>query len=190
MSGNHQKLAVLFADISASSELYERLGDKLALQSITQCVAIMTKELSAFQGTLVKIIGDEVMCTFPAAEQAFHAACAMQSAVENSRYQDGSAMHIRIGFHYGDVIHESGDVFGDTVNIAARVAAITRARQIIMTQAVADVLPPALRDKTRKLVRAEFKGKPAQFEIYMVVWANEEKLGARVGTPAQRKSQQ
>lgn len=187
MSGNHQKLAVLFADISGSSELYERLGDEPALQAIAQCVAIMTKELSAHQGTLIKIIGDEIMCTFPTAEQAFHSACAMQSAVENSRYQDGTAMHIRIGFHYGDVIHESGDVFGDTVNIAARVAAITRANQILVTQAVADVLPPALRDKTSKLVRAEFKGKPAHFEIYMIIWASDEKLGARVGTPAQRK---
>ena len=97
-------------------------------------------------------------------------------------------MHIRIGFHYGDVIHESGDVFGDTVNIAARVAAITRASQIIVTQTVAESLPPALRDKTRKLVRAEFKGKPAQFDIFMVIWAPDEKLEARVGTPAQRKT--
>lgn len=188
MSGNQNKLAVLFADISGSSELYERFGDERARRSISQCVGIMSRELSARQGTLVKTIGDEIMCTFPTAEQAFHAACAMQGAVENSRYEDGSAMHIRIGFHYGEVIHESGDVFGDTVNIAARVAAITRASQIIVTQTVVEALPPALRDKTRKLERAEFKGKPAQFDIYMVIWAPDEKLRARIGTPAQRKS--
>ncbi|MEO8332739.1 MAG: adenylate/guanylate cyclase domain-containing protein [Gallionella sp.] len=187
MSGNQKKLAVLFADISASSDLYEKLGDALALQSIAQCVAIMTRELPAFQGTLIKVIGDEIMCTFPNAEQAFHAACAMQNAVENNKYQDGTPMHIRIGFHYGEVIHESGDVFGDTVNIAARVTAITRASQIILTQAAMDVLPPALQDKTRQLKRAEFKGKPAQFEIFMVIWASDEKLSARIGTPAQRK---
>jgi len=188
MSGNQQKLVVLFADISGSSELYERLGDERALQSIAQCVGIMTGELPAFQGTLVKIIGDEIMCTFPSAEQAFHAACAMQRSVGNERYQDGTPMHIRIGFHFGEVIHESGDVFGDTVNIAARVAAITRANQILMTQAVADVLPPALRDKTLKLMRAEFKGKQAQFDIFMVIWSSDEKLSERIGTPAQRKT--
>lgn len=188
MSGNQQKLAVLFADISGSSELYERLGDERALQAIAQCVGIMTGALPAWQGTLVKVIGDEIMCTFPSAEQAFHAACAMQRSVENGKYQDGSPMHIRIGFHFGEVIHESGDVFGDTVNIAARVAAKTRANQIIVTQAVVDVLPPALRDKTRKLMRAEFKGKPAQFDIFMVIWSSDEKLSERIGTPAQRKT--
>jgi adenylate cyclase len=188
MSGNQEKLAVLFADISGSSDLYERLGDERALQSIAQRVGIMTRELPACQGTLVKITGDEIMCTFPSAEQAFHAACAMQSAVEKDRYQDGTPMYIRIGFHYGEVIHESGDVFGDTVNVAARVAAITRASQIIVTQAVVDVLPPALRDKARKLMRAEFKDKQAQFDIFLVIWSSDEKLNARIGTPAQRKS--
>jgi len=188
MSGNREQLAVLFADISGSADLYERLGDELALQSIAQCVGIMTRDIPSCQGTLVKTIGDEIMCTFPSAEQAFHAACLMQGAVEDSRYLDGSPMHIRIGFHYGEVTRESGDVFGDTVNVAARVAAITRAGQIIVTQAVVDVLPPALRDKTRLLRRAESRDKLVQSGIYMVIWASDEKLNVRIGTPAQRKS--
>jgi len=160
----------------------------LALRSITQCVGIMTDQLPAFQGTLVKVIGDEIMCTFPTAEQAFRAACAMHHAVGSSRHQDGTRMHIRIGFHYGGVIHQSGDVFGDTVNIAARISAITRANQIIVTQTVVDALPPALRDKTKKLERAEFKGKPAQFNIYLVNWDSAEKMNVRIGTPDQRKA--
>jgi len=187
MSGIQETLAVLFADISGSSDLYERLGDEQAHQAILQCVGIMTRELSAFKGVLVKTIGDEIMCTFPTAEQAFHASCAMQSAVEKARYQDGEPMHIRIGFHYGEVIRDSGDVYGDTVNVAARISATTRTSQIIVTQAVVDVLPPDLRDKTSKLVRAEFKGKPAQFDIFLVTWSTDEKQSARIGTPAKRK---
>ncbi len=187
VSGNQQKLAVLFADISGSSELYERLGDERALLAVEQCIGIMTGELPAFQGSLVKVIGDEIMCTFPTAENAFHAACAMQRAVENGKYEDDTPMHIRIGFHFGEVIRESGDVFGDTVNVAARVAAITRASQIIVTQAVVDELPQALRDMTRQVMRAEFKGKQAQFDIYMVIWAPDAKPGVRIGTPDQRK---
>jgi class 3 adenylate cyclase len=187
MSGNQEKLAVLFADISGSADLYEKLGNEQAHKEILQCLAIMARELSAFEGTLVKTIGDEIMCTFPTAEQAFHASCAMQSAVENARYQNGDPMHIRIGFHYGDVILDSGDVYGDTVNVAARVSATTRTSQIIVTQAVVDVLPPELLDKTTKLVRAEFKGKPAQFDIFLVNWSTDERQSARLGSPDQRK---
>jgi class 3 adenylate cyclase len=148
----------------------------------------MTGVLPDFQGTLIKIIGDEIMCTFPTAEQAFHAACAMQSAVEKARYQDGDPMHIRIGFHYGEVIRDSGDVYGDTVNLAARVSATTRKSQIMATQAVVDILPPDLRDRTSKLVRAETKDKQAPFNIFLVTWSPDQFQSARTGTPAQRKS--
>jgi len=187
MSGNQETLAVLFADISGSSDLYERLGGEQAKQSISHCVGIMTRELHVFQGTLVKTIDDEIMSTFPTAEQAFHAACAMHGAVGNCRSQDGGPMHIRIGFHYGEVVSESGDVFGDTVNVAARVAAITRADQTIVTRAVLDVLPPALRARTRQLKRAELSDKHTQFEIYQVIWAPDGEPGGRIGSPAQRK---
>lgn len=187
MSGKQEKLAVLFADISGSADLYEKLGNVQAHKEVSQCLGIMIRELSSYKGTLVKTIGDEIMCTFPTAELAFHASCAMQNAVENASFQNGDPIHIRIGFHYGEVILDSGDVYGDTVNVAARVSATTRTSQIIVTQAVVDVLPLELLDKTTKLVRAEFKGKPAQFDIFQVTWSTDERQSARIGTPDQRK---
>ncbi len=188
MSQRVEKLAILFADICGSTALYDNLGDNLARRLIAQCIATMTGEISTYHGTLVKTIGDEVMCTFPSAEAAMHAACAMQRAVEGTRYEGDHPMHIRIGFNYGDVIHEAGDVFGDTVNVAARVAAITRASQIMTTQAAVDALPPELREKTRQIMRAEFKGKQEQFDISIVIWEMDDMLSTRIGTPAFRKS--
>jgi hypothetical protein len=183
-----EKLAVLFADICGSTALYDNLGDSLARRLIAQCVATMSGEISAHRGTLIKTIGDEIMCTFPSAEAAMHAACAMQRAVKNGRYEGGHEMHIRIGFNYGDAIREAGDVFGDTVNVAARVAAITRADQIMTTQAVVNALPPDLREKTRQIMRTEFKGKQEQFDISIVIWEMDDMLSTRIGTPVFRKS--
>lgn len=188
MSQHIEKLAVLFADICGSTALYENLGANLARRLIAQCIATMTGEIPAFHGTLVKTIGDEVMCTFPSAEAALHAACAMQRAVENGSYEGGHPMHIRVGFNYGDVICESGDVFGDTVNVAARVAAITRAGQIMTTQTVVSALPPALQEKMRQIMRAEFKGKREKLDIFMVVREKEDMQSTRIGIPAFRKS--
>ncbi len=188
MPQSTEKLAVLFADISGSTALYESRGDEVARRLIAQCIAVMLREVQARRGTLIKTIGDEIMCTFGSAEDAFQAACAMQNAVEKGRFDDGVPMHIRIGFHYGDVIREEGDVFGDTVNVAARVAAITRASQIMTTQAAVDALPPESREKTRQIMRAEFKGKQEQFDISLVVWEMDDMMSTRIGTPAFRKT--
>ncbi len=178
----------MFADICGSTALYDRLGDDMARRLIAHCIATMNREVSAHHGKLIKTIGDEIMCTFPSAETALRAACAMQQAVENGKPIDGHQMHIRIGFHYGDVIIEAGDVFGDTVNVAARVAAITRAGQIMTTLAIVDALPPDLREKTRQVMRAEFKGKQEQLDISIVVWEQDDMLSTRIGSPAFRKS--
>jgi class 3 adenylate cyclase len=186
-----EKLAVLFADICGSTALYENHGDDVARKIILQCINTMTGKISDYQGTLVKTIGDEIMVTFPNAEAALHAACEMQTAVEINRLLGGIPLHIRIGFNYGDVILESDDVFGNTVNIAARVAAITRAGQIMATQAVFDALPPNLRNKMRQIMRAEFKGQRDYREIYQVICEQEDTqntLNTRFGIPAYRKS--
>lgn len=188
MSQQLEKLAVLFADISGSTALYDHLGDELARRLTALCISHMCGEIEAQQGRLVKTIGDEIMCTFASAEQAFHAACAMQHAVERAEYEGDHKMHVRIGFHYGDVILEGGDVFGDTVNVAARVAAITRAGQIMTTLAVADKLPPELREKMRQLMRAEFKGKQGAFDIFLVIWELDDMLNTRIGIPAYRRT--
>lgn len=189
MSQSVKKLAVLFADICGSTALYDRLGDDLARQLIMRCINTMSGKISAYQGRLIKTIGDEVMCIFPSAETALHASCAMQMAVENDRTSNGSSLHVRIGFNYGDVISERNDVFGNTVNVAARVASITRAGQIMATQAVFDALPPDLRSRMRQILRAEFKGKQDQLDIYQVVFEKEDMLSTRIGIPAFRKTQ-
>ena len=185
-----EKLAVMFADICGSTSLYDRLGDDSARMLISKCITMMLSKVAANKGTLIKTIGDEIMCTFHTAEDAMNAACAMQITVENDHQADEHPMHIRIGFHYGDVICETGDVFGDTVNVAARVASITRASQILTTQAVSISLPPELREKTHQIMRAELKGKQEEQDIYRVAWEADDTLRTRIGTPNYRKTQE
>lgn len=181
-----EKLAVLFADISGSTALYDRLGDTTARQLIAECMTVMTREMSAHGGTLIKTIGDEILCTFPDPIAALEAACAMQGAVGNER-PGSPPMYIRIGFHYGEVILENGDVFGDTVNVAARVVSITRARQIMTTRAVAEVLPMKLRGRMRQIMRAELRGKQEALDVFQVSWEQDDTMSTRIGLPQYRK---
>jgi adenylate cyclase len=188
MSATPQNLAVLFADISGSTALYDKLGNELALQLVTRTLDILTREMELRQGKLIKTIGDEIMCIFPDATLAVEAARAMQSAIEQQR--PGGAEHpiyVRIGLHYGEAILEGGDVFGDTVNIAARVTAITRARQIMTTQAVVIRLPEKLHAQTRPVMRTEFHGKMEATDVFQIAWEQEDTTRTRVGMSAFRK---
>lgn len=189
MSSEIKKLAILFADISGSTALYEKFGDQQALPIIAHCLAILKSTLATHQGALIKTIGDEILCTFPSAENALNAACAMQLAVKADNDNAVHAMYIRIGFHYGDVICEDNDIYGDTVNVAARVTAITRASQIMTTAAVFEKLPLPLHDKIRKILRADIKGKQEKFDIHQVLWEQEDMSATRIGMSIFRKAQ-
>ena len=75
MSTGHQTaLAILFADVCDSTRMYERLGDDKARALVSRCIALMTDSIHRYGGTLIKTIGDEVMATFPGANEAADAA--------------------------------------------------------------------------------------------------------------------
>jgi class 3 adenylate cyclase len=184
---NHTQLAILFADISGSTALYDKLGNELALRLISRTLGILKREMDAQQGTLIKTIGDEIMCTFPSATAAINAARAMQAAIEEQPPVSGQHTYVRIGLHVGDVIQDDGDIFGDAVNVAARVAAITRARQILTTQAVVDMLPDDLRSKARQIMRTELRGKDESLTIFLILWEKDDTVNTRIGMSAFRK---
>lgn len=187
MGAIQQNVAILFADISGSTALYDKFGNERALQLVTSTLNILTREMAMRRGTLIKTIGDEIMCIFPDATTAFEAACAMQQAVEEQRPGGEQPIYVRIGLHYGEVILEGGDAYGDTVNVAARVTAITRARQIMTTQAVVDSLPERYRIQTRSVMRTGFRGKAETTSVFQVSWEREDTTRTRVGMSAFRK---
>jgi hypothetical protein len=111
----------------------------------------------------------------------------MQRAIKADNQSSEHPLYIRIGFNYGEVICEDGDIFGDAVNVASRVAAITRANQIMTTPAVIDPLPLSLHDMVRKIQRVDIKGKQEQIDIYQVMWELEDMSSTRIGMPTYRK---
>ena len=181
------KMVVLFADICGSTALYDELGNEAALHVITHALNILTQEVVIHKGSLIKTIGDEIMCSFPGIAAATQAACAMHAAIDARRPGGDHPIFIRIGFHYGEVIHKANDVFGDTVNIAARVTAITRARQIMTTQTVIDSLPSEFADKVRPVMRAAFRGKQDSIAVFQIIWEPENTFLGRIGQSVFRK---
>ena len=166
----------MFADIAGSTKLYDLLGDQLARAKVAATLETMSEITRQNKGTVIKTIGDEVMCTFPTAEDAGTAAWEMQEKFEEEAESntDGSPVSVRIGMHFGPAILTGGDVFGDAVNIAARMAAQAKAKQIITTQDTLDKLPPAMRASTRFVDHAPIKGKKEEIDIFEIIWQEED----------------
>jgi class 3 adenylate cyclase len=160
----------LFADISGSTALYETLGDTNAKAMIDECITLMRAATARHAGRVIKTIGDELMCVFPDADCGSTAASEMQQAVAVLPKFANVRRAIRVGFHVGPLIESDGDVFGDTVNTAARMAGLAKADQIITTFAAVEQMSPLLRGTTRHIAALAVKGKGDDVEVYEVIW--------------------
>jgi adenylate cyclase len=132
----------------------------------------MTDVLPRFEGVLVKTLGDAIFCTFPTADLAVLAASEMQAVVCNTR-PGNYPVGIHIGLAYGPVLLEEADVFGDTVNVAAYVAAVAMGEQILTTEATENALSPALKSCIRPVFQTVLKGTGRESTVYQVLWRPE-----------------
>mgnify|MGYP003630179031 FL=1 len=191
MAPKTTNLAILFADISGSTRLYEILGDVAARTKVADCLEMLTAVIKQHNGTVIKTIGDEIMCTFPTSEDAANAACEMHEMLEEDITEQTAAgpisLSIRVGMHFGPAILEAGDVFGDAVNVAARMASMAKGNQIITTQNAVDEMSPIMRASTRFIDRAPVKGKKETMDIFEVLWQQEDvtRMSTGVITPQQ-----
>ncbi|MCB1777061.1 MAG: adenylate/guanylate cyclase domain-containing protein, partial [Candidatus Competibacteraceae bacterium] len=161
---------VLFADISGSTRLFEQYGDVHARQIENRVLDLLAEQTIAHQGVVVKTIGDEIMSRFPEAIPGIQAACDMQKVIKHDPVLADLNIAIRIGLHHGTVLIEKNDVFGDAVNVAARMVTQAKADQIITNRETVTALSPELQQRTRDLGKVWVRGKQDEMEIVEVIW--------------------
>ena len=187
MTNDASNLAVLFADVSGSTRLYEAVGDADALATVGRCLAVMQLACEGHAGRVVKTIGDEVMAVFPSADQAAEAAAEMQARIFDQPAIGRVRLAIRVGFHFGSAIEVDGDVFGDSVNVAARMAALAKGEQVILSGPTADALTPLRRARVRQIDSLTVKGKHDDIGIFELIWqATDDDLTALATRPVSR----
>jgi adenylate cyclase len=174
MADEQAQAAVLFADVSGSTKLYETAGDQVAKAAIDQCIRIMTDCTNTATGRVIKTIGDEIMATFPSADAAADAAIEMQSAISELKPVGNSKIGIRIGFNWGPIVAADGDIFGDAVNVASRLSHVAVKGQIITARDTVMLMSPMLKSSTRKITNIQIKGKAAEVEVYELMWQQSE----------------
>ncbi|MBR0684521.1 tetratricopeptide repeat protein [Bradyrhizobium manausense] len=147
-----RKLVAVFA---ADVEGYSRLmGDDEVgtLKGLTERRAILDKLIGQYRGRIANTAGDSVLAEFGSAVEAVQCAVDAQTALAeaNASLKSDHRISFRIGIHIGDVMIRAGDLFGDGVNIAARLQSIAKAGGVCISRATYDqvhkVLPMAFVD--------------------------------------------
>ena len=176
MAEQVSEASVLFADVSGSTKLYETAGDAVAHAAIEKCVNLMREKTVGSKGRVIKTIGDEVMSAFPTADDAAGAAIEMQAAIAELPPVGNTQIGIRIGFNHGPVVERDGDVFGDAVNLAARLAGVATKGQIITARDTVMLMAPMLKASTRAITTIQVKGKAQEIQVYELIWQQSEDM--------------
>lgn len=159
MTDRAHALGLLMADVVGSTTLYERIGDAAARRMVQSCMDLLLAQVTVHGGRTVKTMGDGMLCTFPTATQVVRAAQAMAEATATH------ALAVRIAAHWGDVIEENDDVFGDAVNTLARIAGLATPGELLLSSAVFAQAPDVAPWRPRPLPPVPVKGKREPLEL-------------------------
>jgi class 3 adenylate cyclase/TolB-like protein len=185
LSEHSQSATVMFTDIVGSTAYFEQKGDIAGMALLKRHNGALFPVVEAHQGRVVKTIGDAIMAVFAEPANGLACAAAMQRTLQKLRREspDEQPIHIRIGLHGGTVLVDGGDVFGDTVNTAARVAHEAGKDEILISGGLVAAVPKGLGTSSRGAL--PFKGKAEPVPVSQLLWD----ASAPAAAPAAEKSE-
>ena len=168
---------VLFADLRGSTAMYETLGNSDATAVVTQSIALLAQIVALHEGRVIKTLGDGLMAMFVSAARAVSAADEMHESLERiGAPGDGGLnprarlvpLRLQVGLARGEVIEMSGDVFGDAVNVAARLIDHAGDNETLVTSNVLDALVEVEQSRFRSLDRMQLRGRVEPVHVYLL----------------------
>ena len=184
LGGERREVTVMFADVAAFTTLVDRLPPEEVVTILNQLFTILTEIVFRHGGTVDKLIGDCVMAFWGApGAQPDHAARAVAAAEDMMRWLEvgndawqanhGVTIHLAIGINTGEVVvgnfgsetRMEYTCIGDPVNVAARLEALARPQQILVTRATRDAAPAA---DYLEVGTHDIPGRAAAIELYEV----------------------
>ena len=170
-----RETAVIFAELIGAAELYARAGDAPAQEVIARCFDRLAQAATSQAARVIKRIGGRLMLVAESADAAARAAVAMQVAAGDFPPSDSAKLALGVGFHYGPVLQQDdSDVFGDTVNLAARLVEKAARGQILLEAQTAAAVGSLYRRSIRHLYSMPVKGLSAALSLCELVWRADE----------------
>jgi len=159
LSGNRVErrlAAILAADIAGYSRLMgsDEEGTLARLKALRK--ALIDAKVAEHRGRIVKTTGDGMLVEFASAVDAARCAVEVQHGManQNANTPQGRRIEFRIGIHVGDIITDEGDIFGDVVNIAARLEGIAKPGGICISDDAYRQVQSSLPHRSQMLLRS------------------------------------
>ncbi|MHC4135402.1 MAG: FHA domain-containing protein [Planctomycetota bacterium] len=168
-------MTAFFADIAGSTRITEETGDFGARDILSTCLDLMDEIVRERGGRVSRRIGDELLCLFPTAELAAFAAADLHAAVSGGhrKGQLSRPMRLRIGFEHGAIVEDGGELYGQTVHTAARLASLAKAGQTLVTKGTLERINPVLANFARHFDSVVLKGLSGEQEVYDLPWSSD-----------------
>ena len=169
-------LTVLFTDVVGSTSFFERNGDTAGLVMIHRHDELAARAIQQYEGTVVKTIGDSAMAEFPNPGSAVRAAVEIerQFLKLNLTLPEDHRVEVRIGVHTGVGFRKGNDLFGDVVNVTARIVKRTAPAQILISRPMYEAISNDSDLHCRWLSKLTIDGRTEQEDIFEVVWTDAE----------------
>jgi class 3 adenylate cyclase/tetratricopeptide (TPR) repeat protein len=167
-------VTVLFTDVVGSTNLRQHQGESGAQKIMDAHNEIVRRQLADHAGREVKTAGDSFMAAFDSARKGVECAIGIQRALHNfNRGNPTQPIKVRIGLHTGEAILAKEDLFGTSVDAAARIMARADAEQILISDVVRTVVGAAKDLVFNDQKRVRLKGFPERWRLWEVVWRAE-----------------
>lgn len=164
-------VTLLFSDMKDSSALFDKLGDLRAHKIMSVHNAIVREQVTRQRGREIKSTGDGFMIAFSSARRAVLCAIGIQRALATySEQQSDAPIRVRIGLHVGEPITLSADLSGKAVIVAARIAALAQAGEILVSSTLRDLTESAGDLRFDEMGEFQLKGLSGLHRLYRVIW--------------------
>jgi serine/threonine protein kinase/AAA+ ATPase superfamily predicted ATPase len=169
-------VVIMFSDIVGSTSFYDQRGDIEGRAMIQRVNRLLFPIIEEFNGVVVKTMGDGIMASFNDPLKSCECSVKMQTVLQNDNLKKADELktHIRVALHYGKGVIEKGDIYGDVVNVAARVEKHTEANQIVISQSLFDMVEKELKYNCINTGSVSLKGKPEPISLYQMLWTEQE----------------
>jgi class 3 adenylate cyclase len=165
-------LTILVTDMVGSTELAERLGDTRWWEILQAHNAFVRAQIEDHGGIEVKAQGDGFLVVFASARQAILAAVAIQqAAARHSAEHPSQRIELRIGLHTGETVESDGDVFGQNVILAVRIADAAAPGDVLVSGLTHDLTAAAGDLRFGSGEEVSLKGFSAPWRVHRVAWA-------------------